>query len=552
MRHHAKSAGRKLDRFFAQAKHPSQEEIDSSRQRVLERLNSDDTLALAELEEARTPKRRLVAVLAAAAVAVATAAAVFLTIDARVDARVTVQAVDGTLHRIFNGEARAIPPGEKVDAGSLLRSDRSTRATLALADGSRVEVRPLSELSVEPVSDGVRIHLSKGGIIVEAAKQRAGHLYVQTQDVTVSVLGTVFLVNAEAEGSRVAVIQGEVHVQHGTALKTLLPGEQVATGPEMPALPVVQEFSWSRKAASHLALLQRSTAQTIPRSAARLEFAATSIRPHSGVSPNGQESLGFVCHGVDGNRAAEGEHIGGQGRIIAPQGRCVGNGVFVEALIAFAYGVPNRNVLGVPEWAAQPNQQAFARLPANAFHIEATADDPSSATTAELIEMVKAMLANRFQLKVRRESREVPGYALVVAKDGHKLKLKDPSDGEQLPSLEIDAHGAPIIHGKSTMQKLAQWLGGAFGFSPIAATVVDKTGLTEVYDYEFDLLPRGGGAGQREGPGLGQAPRPQTAEERDKILIDLLEEQLGLRLVPEKAIPAEVVVIEKLEKPSEN
>jgi uncharacterized protein (TIGR03435 family) len=318
----------------------------------------------------------------------------------------------------------------------------------------------------------------------------------------------------------------------------------------MPALPMAQEFSWSRNASSHLALLQQSTAEAAPRPTPRLEFAATNIRPHSGVSPNGQESLGFVCHGVDGSRAAEGEAVGASGRVSAPQGRCVGNGIFVESLIAFAYGVPGRNVLGVPEWAAVPNGQVFGRPSANAFRIEAIADDPSSATTSQLIEMVKTMLANRFQLRVRREPREVPGFALVVAKGGHKLKLKNPSDSDQMPSLGFNNSGELFVQGKSTMQELAQWLGGAFGFGPMAVPVINRTDLTEVYDYEFWLSPRAGGAGQRGTSGDGQ--RPQTAEERDKMISGLLEEQLGLRLVPEKAIPIEVVVIEKVEKPSEN
>ena len=558
MKRHTKSAERTLDRFLAGATHPSIEEIDSSRQRVLERLRADDGSLLAEAEEARKPRKRSFAVLGiSAAVAAAIAIVVFLRPEARVDARITVQAVDGTLHRLFNGELRSTRPGDKVKAGTLLQSDQSTRATFALADGSHVEMRPLSELSVEAASDGARIRLNKGGIIVEAAKQRVGHLYVQTQDATVSVVGTVFLVNAEEEGSRVAVIQGEVYVQHGTAVKTLLPGEQVATGPRMPALPVAQELSWSRKADSHLALLQRSTAETVPRSAAPLEFAAISIRPHSGLSPNGQETLGFVCRGVDGNRAAEGEHIGAQGRVIAPQGRCVGNGVFVGTLIAFAYGVPSRDVLGLPEWAVQPNGQVFARLPANAFRIEASADDPSSATTAQLIEMVKTMLANRFQLKVHSESRGAPGFALVVANGGHKLKLKNPSDSEQPPSLEIDTTGAPIVRGKTTMKKLAEWFGG--GNWAISAPVVDRTGLTEVYDYALDPIPRGegGGAGGRTGgPAPGQPRRVQTAEEVNQFYYGLLdkqlENQLGLRLVPEKGIPVEVIVVEKVEKPSEN
>ena len=84
-----------------------------------------------------------------------------------------------------------------------------------LVDGSRVEMRPGTELSFERAGDGLRILLKHGGIIVNAAKQRSGHLYVETKDVTVSVIGTVFLVNAGENGSRVAVIEGEVRVQQG-------------------------------------------------------------------------------------------------------------------------------------------------------------------------------------------------------------------------------------------------------------------------------------------------------------------------------------------------
>src|SRR5262249_3743933 len=57
---------------------------------------------------------------------------------------------------------------------------------LTLTDGSRVEIRSESELRLERADDGMRIRLSRGGVIVNAAKQRRGHLYVQTKDVTVS------------------------------------------------------------------------------------------------------------------------------------------------------------------------------------------------------------------------------------------------------------------------------------------------------------------------------------------------------------------------------
>jgi hypothetical protein len=67
--------------------------------------------------------------------------------------------------------------------------------------------------------------LKNGSILVSAAKQRNGHFYVKTKDVTVSVVGTVFIVKAEQEGSRVAVIEGEVHVQKGATTERLSPGE---------------------------------------------------------------------------------------------------------------------------------------------------------------------------------------------------------------------------------------------------------------------------------------------------------------------------------------
>jgi ferric-dicitrate binding protein FerR (iron transport regulator) len=74
----------------------------------------------------------------------------------------------------------------RVDDGTVQANDtiqtREGGAQLVLADGSRVEMRAQSALALERVDDGLRIRLSRGGIIVHAARQRAGHLYVQTDD----------------------------------------------------------------------------------------------------------------------------------------------------------------------------------------------------------------------------------------------------------------------------------------------------------------------------------------------------------------------------------
>ena len=161
-----------------------------------------------------------------------------------------------------------------------------------LADGSQVEMRSRSELTVDRAADGLRIHLTNGGIIVNAAKQRSGHLYVQTKDMTVAVVGTVFVVNATDEGSRVAVIEGEVEVRDGNRETKLRPGEQVSTNPMVQARPVAEEIAWSRRAPAHLALFQQAVPQRLPQrgdasaaaaqaqsAAPRPQFEEASIRP---------------------------------------------------------------------------------------------------------------------------------------------------------------------------------------------------------------------------------------------------------------------------------
>src|SRR5262249_12047570 len=146
--------------------------------------------------------------------------------------------------------------------GEAVAANGGLGAVLRLADGSGIEMRSQSELSLERADDGVRVQLNKGSVIVNAAKQASGrHLYVHTKDVNVAVAGTVFLVNAATEGSRVAVIEGEVHVQHGATQQKLNSGEQVSTSPSLAARPVREEIAWSRHAESHLALFEESLAQ---------------------------------------------------------------------------------------------------------------------------------------------------------------------------------------------------------------------------------------------------------------------------------------------------
>jgi ferric-dicitrate binding protein FerR (iron transport regulator) len=129
---------------------------------------------------------------------------------------------------------------------------------VTLADNSSVEMRAHSEMTVGRAADGIQIDLKTGDIIVTAAEQHDGHLYVRTKDMTVAVDGTVFLVNASQDGSRVGVIEGEVRVREGGRETRLRPGEQVATSSAIVARPLTEDINWSRNATAHLAILDSS------------------------------------------------------------------------------------------------------------------------------------------------------------------------------------------------------------------------------------------------------------------------------------------------------
>jgi ferric-dicitrate binding protein FerR (iron transport regulator) len=190
------------------------------------------------------------AALAAGLAAVAVAGAVLWMLfgGVAVDPTARVASVEGELIAFDHGAARPLAAGEKLAAGRSVRTMGESRAVLQLADGSRVELAPRSELALGARRDGVVLDLDRGRVIVEAAKQRRGHLYVHTDDCLVSVVGTIFAVNHGARGSRVSVLDGEVRVRHGAELAVLRPGDQMATSSRLAGVPLTDEIAWSRNA----------------------------------------------------------------------------------------------------------------------------------------------------------------------------------------------------------------------------------------------------------------------------------------------------------------
>lgn len=178
---------------------------------------------------------------------------------------VRVESVEGELFRVTGQGTVPLTPGQTVEleAGEGIRTAKDSAALLRLPDGSQVEMRDRSELGVRKRNyllpgraDDDLLDLERGSIIVEAADQGAGKLFVGTDECTVAVTGTVFAVNHGANGSRVSVIEGEVEVRQGAGDTRLEPGQQATTRDSLESIPIEDEIAWSRKREQYVALLR--------------------------------------------------------------------------------------------------------------------------------------------------------------------------------------------------------------------------------------------------------------------------------------------------------
>jgi uncharacterized protein (TIGR03435 family) len=157
--------------------------------------------------------------------------------------------------------------------------------------------------------------------------------------------------------------------------------------------------------------------------------------------------------------------------------------------------------------------------------------------------MLQMMLADRFQLRVHRETTQEPVYALLPGKKGMKLKATDPSSCiPASPEVTFTPNGTACgrpyrfngthLEGIGmTTTTLARFLGLVAG-----RPVIDRSGHEGMIDIKIDFTP---------------ANRVSTDPEGPPSIFDALPEQLGLRLQPEKG-PVDVLVIDRVERPSEN
>jgi hypothetical protein len=160
--------------------------------------------------------------------------------------RAYVQALNGQLYEITPNGIQVLAMNGDLPDGVEIRTGKDSNAVLQLKDGSIVELRERSEFSTSQTARDLTIRLGRGSVIVQAAHRSSGHLFVATPDCRVAVTGTVFSVSSGLKGSRVSVVQGEVHVSQDNQDKVLHPGDQTVTSPNLEPMPVKDDISWSR------------------------------------------------------------------------------------------------------------------------------------------------------------------------------------------------------------------------------------------------------------------------------------------------------------------
>jgi hypothetical protein len=175
------------------------------------------------------------------------------------DLEATVQAAEGQVFQINDTRSAPVASGDKLQKGERIRTAKDAHAFIRLGDGSVIEVKDRSEFYLTKNGQGTTIHLNRGAIVVEAAKQGEQHLFVDTADSRVSVTGTIFSVNSGTKGSRVSVIEGEVHLDHAGSERVLRGGEQATTSASIEKIAVKDEVAWSRKSARYTETLAALT-----------------------------------------------------------------------------------------------------------------------------------------------------------------------------------------------------------------------------------------------------------------------------------------------------
>jgi len=253
-------------------------------------------------------------------------------------------------------------------------------------------------------------------------------------------------------------------------------------------------------------------------------FEVATIRPSSGKEPN----------------------IG----VITSPGMFRAENLPVKSVIMFAYDLRSSSqISGYPRWVNAANYDIAAKT--DETTTAALNKLPPDQRSRQVKRMVQALLADRFHLKVSYETREIPVYALVIAKGGPKLTQSTGPKilaGGGTQSFLLERRSGEL---ESMNRSLDQFAAAAPGLFPEVGdrVVVNKTGLTGNYNWTLKWTPETP-AQQNFSEADGTSP-PSDSADSAPGLFTALQEQLGLKLESQKG-SVETLVVDSIDRPTPN
>lgn len=236
------------------------------------------------------------------------------------------------------------------------------------------------------------------------------------------------------------------------------------------------------------------------------EFEVASVKQLDQSIAPGQNDLSFV---------------GASGKLAKISGNRVTLTGTLHTIISTAYNVKSYQITGAPSWA---DSLIFA--------ITATTAGDAAPTQEQIRPMLQSLLADRFQLKLHRDTKELPVYHMTVV-PGKKNSTLKPAAADETFTWNLTPEPGGAFRSKATRESIGDFvqLVGVSADRP----VIDKTGLTG--DIDYDIL-----VSQQD---------VRTQDDVNRAIVDAVKEQLGVKLEPAKD-PIEILVVDKVAKPSEN
>ena len=202
---------------------------------------------------------------------------------------------------------------------------------------------------------------------------------------------------------------------------------------------------------------------------------------------------------------------------IEPGGGLTVTAEALKPMIQQAYDIPGFFVSGGPGW-----------IGIDRYDISARSNDPAS-SAERTKRRLQSLLTDRFQLKLHWETKEIQGYALVVARNGPKLAESAGGDERiQITGGARDTNGRFLGGGRAKAQNATMLMLADSLTRNLGVPVVDRTGLSGRYDFSMEWTP--------------------DAPDSSAPLLEVIQSALGLKLENAKA-PVQTIVIDAAQKP---